>query len=138
MSTSRLRLDRFHGLLSEGEADVSRRVGGAEIVLMSAIVVGELAFGFHNGHRAKQNARVLADFLDDHLVEFLPVGYATADWFGRLAAQQRKSGRPVATNDLWIAAHAFESGSELLTFDEDFAVIEGLRVEILPATPRRG
>jgi len=36
-------------------------------------------------------------------------------------------------NDLWIAAHAFEHGAELLTFDRGFAAIEGLRVEVLAA-----
>ena len=104
-----------------------------ECILMSSVVVGELLFGVYNGHRSRQNARVLSDFLSEQDVEFLPVGYATADWFGRLAAQQRRAGMPMGLNDLWIAAHTFEHGAELLTFDGDFAAIEGLRVEVLAA-----
>lgn len=118
--------------LVEANPEVVRRVESADGVLMSAVVVGELLFGIHNGHRGRQNARILSDFLEDRDVEFLPVGYATADWFGRLMARQRKAGRAVATNDLWIAAHAFEYGAEVLTRDTDFGSIEGLRVEILP------
>jgi predicted nucleic acid-binding protein len=30
------------------------------------------------------------------------------------------------TNDIWIAAHAIESGAELLSFDRHFEAIEGL------------
>jgi tRNA(fMet)-specific endonuclease VapC len=30
------------------------------------------------------------------------------------------------TNDIWIAAHALESGAELLTFDRHFESIDGL------------
>ena len=115
------------------DGNVVRRVHAAESILMSSVVVGELLFGVYNGHRSRQNARVLADFLGEQDVEFLPVGYATADWFGRLAAQQRRAGKRMGLNDLWIAAHAFEHGAELLTFDRGFAAIEGLRVEVLAA-----
>lgn len=98
---------------------------------MSAIVVGELLFGFRNGSRTRQNTQLLAAFLSEPAVEFLPVTFATADWFGRLAATQRRKGKPIASNDLWIAAQTFEHGAELLTFDNDFAPIDGLHVEIL-------
>lgn len=55
-----------------------------------------------------------------------PVTYATADRFGRVAAALRAKGRPIPTNDIWIAAHAMETGAELLSFDQHFAAIDGL------------
>ena len=30
------------------------------------------------------------------------------------------------TNDIWIAAHAMETGAELLSYDEHFASVAGL------------
>ena len=50
----------------------------------------------------------------------------TADRFGRIAAALREKGRPIPTNDVWIAAHAMESGAELITYDRHFGFIDGL------------
>lgn len=55
----------------------------------------------------------------------------TADRFGRIAASLRKHGTPILTNDIWIAAHAFETGAELLTFDRHFELISGLPATVL-------
>ena len=49
---------------------------------------------------------------------------------GRIAAalrkKVRKKGRPIPTNDVWIAAHALESGAELISYDRHFEFIDGL------------
>jgi len=65
-------------------------------------------------------------FLANPYVEFLPVTLETADRFGRVAALLRKKGRPIPTNDIWIAAHAMESGAELLSSDDHFEHVDGL------------
>jgi tRNA(fMet)-specific endonuclease VapC len=54
------------------------------------------------------------------------VSRTTADRFGRIAAALKKAGTPIPSNDIWIAAHAFESSAELLTFDAHFAAVPGL------------
>lgn len=59
-------------------------------------------------------------------MSLLPVSRATADRFSRIAAVLRRAGTPIPTNDIWISAHAFESGAELLTFDAHFEKVEGL------------
>ena len=115
---------------AEADPAAVTRVRSAEQILMSAVVVGELLFGIYNGRRAKQTRKILSEFLADNVVEFLPVGYTTADWFGQLAAIQRRAGRPVASNDLWIAAHTLEHGARLLTFDRDFESIESLSAHV--------
>ena len=38
----------------------------------------------------------------------------------------RTKGRPIPTNDLWIAAQVVETGADLLSSDLHFAEIEGL------------
>ena len=38
----------------------------------------------------------------------------------------REKGKPIGTNDMWIAATALELDNELLTLDEDFANIQDL------------
>jgi tRNA(fMet)-specific endonuclease VapC len=54
------------------------------------------------------------------------------DRFGRIAAALRKAGTPIPTNDIWIAAHAFETGAELITFDRHFDHVRSLPVTTLP------
>jgi tRNA(fMet)-specific endonuclease VapC len=112
--------------LMQGQPEVAGRVRRAERIYVSAIVAGELIFGFRNGSRCEENMRDLEDFLDNRYVEFLPVSLTTADRFGRIAALLRRKGKPMPTNDIWIAAHAMESGAELLSFDRHFEHIDGL------------
>lgn len=104
----------------------------ADDVLLSAIVVGELLFGFEHGSRRDENVATLSRFLDQPRVRLLPVTRITADRYARIATALRRKGRPIPTNDIWIAAHALETGSDLVSFDEHFAAVDGL-VWIQPA-----
>jgi tRNA(fMet)-specific endonuclease VapC len=110
----------------QGWPEVADRVRRAERIFLSAVVAGELIFGFRNGTRYESNVRGLRDFLDNPYVEFLAVTFTTSDRFGRIAAELRRKGRPIPTNDIWIAAHAMETGAELISSDSHFEVIDGL------------
>jgi tRNA(fMet)-specific endonuclease VapC len=112
--------------LRRGHADVAGEVRGAERVVMSTVVAGELLFGFHHGTKTKENIKELEQFLANPYVDLIPVTMTTADRFGRIASALRRKGRPIPTNDIWIAAHALESGAYLLTFDRHFAAVDGL------------
>lgn len=78
------------------------------------------------GGRLKKNLAELEAFLDNPYVMLAPATYATADRFGRIAAALRAKGRPIRTNGIWIAAHAMETGAELLSFDQHFEAVDGL------------
>jgi tRNA(fMet)-specific endonuclease VapC len=112
--------------MMKGHAGVADRIRRAEEVLMSSVVAGELIFGFRNGSSYERNMSELNHFLENRFVEFLPVSYITADRFGRIAASLRRKGNPMPSNDIWIAAHAIESGAELLSFDRHFENVDGL------------
>jgi predicted nucleic acid-binding protein len=118
--------------LRRGHAGAIRMVHDAEGVLVSAVVAGELLYGFRAGSRYERNRAELDDFLRSPRVALLPVTLDTADRFGRIAAGLRRSGRPLASNDIWIAAHAMETGAELLSFDRDFESVDGLAWTIPP------
>ena len=104
-------------------ADIVR---SADMVLLSAVVLGELLFGFRNGTRYNENRTQLDTFLSRRFVQTIEVTLDTAERFGLIAAQLRRRGTPIPTNDVWIAAHAMESGGHLLSFDRHFEVVEGL------------
>jgi tRNA(fMet)-specific endonuclease VapC len=121
-----------YSALMRGHGEVADRVRRAEHIILSVVVAGELLFGFRAGGRLRKNVAELDAFLDSPYVSLVPVTYATADRFGRVAAALRLKGRPIPTNDVWIAAHAMETGAELLSFDQHFEAIDGLAWTHLP------
>ena len=112
--------------LLAGEAEVLDALASAEMVLVSAVVLGELYAGFKGGRQERHNARVLEDFLRRPAVRSLDMTRATAEVFGVVKHQLRQAGTPIPINDVWIAAHALESGSWLITYDRHFMQVPGL------------
>jgi predicted nucleic acid-binding protein len=103
----------------------------ADRLTLPVVVIGELLAGFESGSRADANRRDLADFLSSSRVELASVGTETAERYARIHAALRKAGRPLATNDLWIAATAMEHGTEILTLDEDFLRVPHVLVRLI-------
>ena len=123
--------------LMRGRRRVSRIVRDAEEVLLSAVVLGELLYGFRHGSRYERNTRRMRAFLDNPYVSVVPVGETTADRYSRIAASLRAKGRQIRTNDVWIAAHAMETGADLVSADRHFEHVDGIAWVRLRAAPRR-
>ena len=115
-----------YAALKRNHEGVANLVRESSELVFSIVVVGELLFGFRNGARFDRNMKELDEFLAEDRIRLLTVTRATADRFGRIAAALRQAGTPIPTNDIWIAAQAFESGAELVTFDEHFRAVAGL------------
>ena len=98
----------------------------AELLLFSPVVLGELMFGFRNGTRFKENMDDLNSFLEHEAVKLVQIGKITSDRYSRIAAQLKRQGTPIPTNDIWIAAQSMEHGAELITSDQHFERINGL------------
>lgn len=118
-----------------GDQRVLDELGRADTVFMSVFVLGELFAGFSGGSRARQNRATLDAFVGRLSVQILDATRETAEVFGTLRESMKKAGTPLPTNDLWIAAHAFETGSVLVTFDEHFDRIPNLRVLRFASSP---
>lgn len=112
--------------LRRGHPEIADLVRRSQRVYLSTVVVGELLFGFRLGAHFAANARDLEDLLAQPRVEMLGVTYTTADRFALIAASLRRRGRALSTNDIWIAAHAMESGADLVSLDDDFGHVDGL------------
>lgn len=112
--------------LGQGDPALAGLVREAGSILFSTVVAGELLAGFRRGTRHEENLAALRRFLASPRVSLLPVTWTTADRFGRILADLRRKGRPIPTNDVWIAAHAMESGAELVSFDPHFRQVDGL------------
>jgi len=88
----------------------------------------ELKAGFKAGTHGDLNRKILNAFIEKPSVAFLAAGEETADCYARIWSALRQAGRPIPTNDVWIAAQAMETGSVLITFDAHFAHVSGLRI----------
>ena len=110
-----------------GREQVGRIVRDAEEVLLPAVVLGELLYGFRHGSRHERNVRDMRAFLDNPYVSLVPAGATTADRYSRIAASLRAKGRRIPTNDLWIAAHAMETGADLVSAARHFEHVDGSR-----------
>ena len=111
-----------------GDEKVLAYLARADSVYMSVFVMGELFAGFKAGRKEKSNRQLLERFLLKPTVSILDATLETADIFGLIATSLRRSGTPIPINDLWIAAHCLETGSVLVTYDDHFSVVPGLRL----------
>ena len=113
--------------LLAGAEDVLDVIGTAEIVYMSIFVLGELYAGFAGGTQERDNKNALDSFLLKPTVKILNATSETAKVFGMVKQDLKRAGTPLPINDVWIAAHALETGSTLITYDRHFKKIAGLR-----------
>lgn len=80
------------------------------------------------GSKTTQNQQELDAFLDSMRVQISPITKDTAHFFSKIVSQLKKKGNPIPTNDIWIAAQAFEHGCQVCTHDNHFNAIDGLIV----------
>jgi tRNA(fMet)-specific endonuclease VapC len=111
-----------------GDERVLASLAGADRVYVSVFVLGELNAGFRAGKKGRENRRILESFLEKSSVAVLEATRETAEIFGIVKDSLRKAGKPIPVNDVWIAAHALETGSVLVTYDAHFRAVPGLRI----------
>lgn len=97
-------------------------------ILVSPTVLGELFTGYKKGRREQENIQILERFFKESDTEYLKVTKYTAEVYAQIKCELEKIGKPIPTNDIWIAAQAMENGAVLVTYDQHFLEIPGLRI----------
>jgi len=95
-------------------------------IAICCISVGELLSGFKGGSREKVNRKELEEFLDASRVQIYGIDEDTAEFYAEILNNLRKKGRPIPTNDIWIAAVALQYGLKLFSKDQHFKYVPGL------------
>lgn len=127
MGVKRIMIDtNFYTAFKRNEKEAVQLLQGAEVIGVNAVILGELLAGFRCGNKEKQNRRELDEFLDSPRVVMLAVDEETADFYAQVFAELRQKGRPIPSNDLWLAASALQHGLALASYDEHFTAISGL------------
>jgi len=114
--------------LRQGSQEVLDALNRADLVHVSVFVLGELYAGFKGGSKETANRELLDRFLKRATVRIVPATQETAEAFAEIKNTLKRAGTPLPLNDVWIAAHAVETGSVLVTFDTHFRRIPGLRL----------
>lgn len=115
-----------YSAIGRGHAEAGEILRRAREIVLSTVMLGEVLAGFRRGSRWEENLASLRRFLAEPRVSQVPVTWTTADRYGRIWTALRRRGKPIPTNDVWIAAHALETGADLISFDPHFEHVDGL------------
>ena len=91
-----------------------------------SISIGELLSGFKAGKKESQNRKELEEFLDAPRVQIYAIDEGTVEFYADILNNLRKKRTPIPTNDIWIAAVAFQHGLRLFSKDQHFKKVQGL------------
>lgn len=114
----------------KGVSPIRERLGGVSSsdIVLSPVVLGELEYGVYKSAHREANAQRLEVAVS--LLELVPLDATAARQYGEIRAGLESIGRPIGSNDLWIAAQALAVGATLVTDNtEEFTRIRGLRLE---------
>ena len=95
---------------------------------ISVITVGELRSGVLAAVDAETRDRRLATLSEALALDPLPVDQAVAEAWARLRVLLRDMQKQIAVNDSWIAATAMSLGVPVVTQDEDYVEVPGLKI----------
>jgi tRNA(fMet)-specific endonuclease VapC len=109
-----------------GDTEIIKTLQQIAHIGITAISIGELLSGFKAGNKEKANRQELNQFLDSPRVTLYGINEKTAEYYCLILNQLKNDGTPIPTNDLWIAAVAFQHGMPIYTKDQHFSKIKGL------------
>jgi tRNA(fMet)-specific endonuclease VapC len=100
-----------------GDEHAARVIRSADEIHVPLIVLAELRAGFAHGARRGENEKLLTRFLNAPRTRVIVPDEQTTHFYADVYLALRKRGRPIPTNDLWIAALVLQH--DLVLFDRD-------------------
>ena len=100
----------------------------ANTIILTPIVIGELISGFIIGNKESINRKEFEDFKQSNRVITVQINDQTSEHFALIFKELRDKGKPVPTNDLWIAAIARQIDCPIFTYDKHFQHIRGITI----------
>ena len=110
---------------ADGEPGVLAEIGKAQRIAVPVIVLSEFMFGI-----AQSRGRLEYEMWIDEtlgLSQFLDITSDTAARYADVRLELKRSGSPIPSNDLWIAALCRQHALPLLSRDRHFEFVKGLR-----------
>ena len=111
-----------------GDQQIVAYIKAADEIILPFIVLGELHYGFFRGSKAPENIIILQEFLESPRVRIIHSDDNVSLVFGEITAELASIGKPMQQNDIWIAAVCKRHNYSLLTYDQGFKNIIGLKL----------
>jgi tRNA(fMet)-specific endonuclease VapC len=92
----------------------------SEQIVLPFVVIGELKAGFQKGTRTEKNYLELVKFVDLDRVSVQWSDDDTLELYAKIWTDLARRGKPIPTNDIWIAALCVQHDLPLATNDSDF------------------
>jgi tRNA(fMet)-specific endonuclease VapC len=110
-----------------GNSSIADKIHHLTDFYLSTIVLGELYVGINRVVNKDKHLKKLQAFLE--LANIIDIDQSTAVLFGEISAELYKKGKPIPTNDIWIAASIKQYNFTLITRDKHFNMISDLSIE---------
>jgi len=111
--------------MADGDTSLEPLLQQAAEIAVPVIVLGEYRYGIRQSRHRARYERWLAEVLASCRV--LVVDEGTAGQYAEVRDELKRSGRPIPGNDLWIAALARQHSLPLLSRDQHFDFVPGLK-----------
>ena len=109
-----------------GDSEIIDILQRAHEIAICSISIGELLSGFKGGNREQENRKALDEFLDAPRVKFYRIDENTAEYYAEIVNDLKEKGKPIPTNNIWIAAVSLQHGFRLFSRDQHFNAVSGL------------
>jgi tRNA(fMet)-specific endonuclease VapC len=110
---------------AENDPVVIALLADAEELALPVVVLGEFRSGTARSRYGAQYSKWLDRLITDCIV--LDINEATTHHYAAISLELKQIGRPIPTNDLWIAALCRQHRFPLLSRDHHFDVVVGTR-----------
>ncbi len=97
----------------------------AEQIVLPVIVLGEYRHGIAQSRNRASYENWLAGLLHDCMV--LDVQESTTHYYAEITLELKRKGKPIPTNDIWIAALCRQHSLPLLSRDRHFDLVAGTK-----------
>jgi tRNA(fMet)-specific endonuclease VapC len=109
----------------DGMPETVEIVAGAREIAIPVIVVGEFVFGIAQSRHREAYETSLQRMLDACSV--LEIGIETARHYAAIRLELKAAGKPIPSNDVWIAALSRQHAMPVMSRDAHFDFVGGLR-----------
>jgi predicted nucleic acid-binding protein len=111
--------------MADGDLTLEPLLHRVSAIAVPVIVLGEFRYGIRQSRNRAQYERWLAETVP--LYRVLVVDDGTAEEYAEVRDELKRRGRQIPVNDLWIAALARQHALPLLSRDQHFDFVPGLK-----------
>lgn len=111
--------------VADNEPTAVRIFSLAATIELPVIVLGEYRFGIAHSQRRNEYEKWLGELIA--ATQVLPIDDETTGHYAQVRAALKKAGRPIPSNDLWIAALCRQHRLPLMSRDQHFEAVPDLK-----------